>query len=102
MAIMVKYDNGTYGHVANRNLDDLIGKGIVVAFRRESGWAQIGRDPIRGTSPAQELDGPDRRASADKRTCLTCAEFVNSMCRSRECTSRTSLQSKDVERGVLY
>lgn len=101
MAIMVQYNNRSFGYVAYRELDEMIDKGVIIAFRRESGWAEIGRDPIRQASVPQAFEGPDRRAATGKRSCLTCVHFVDSACRSVDCTARTSSQAKEVERSVL-
>ncbi len=100
MAIMVQYSNNTFGYVENRFLDVLIENDKIIAFRRGSGWAKIGLDPIR--SPNQQaFEGFDRRALTEKRNCLTCADFVNSHCQSFECASRVSLQGKQVAMNSL-
>ena len=96
MGIMVHYGNGTFGFVENQALDDLIDSQTIIAFRRKSGWAQIGLDPIRRNRIPLPFEGRDRRGSTGKRSCLTCAEFVNSICQSDDCSSRTSLQAKAV------
>ena len=101
MAIMVQYRNNTFDYVENRALDDLIDSQIIIAFRRESGWVKIGIDPIRKNRIPQSFDGLDRRASTGKRSCLTCADFVNSLCQSLNCSSRISWQGKQVEMNVL-
>jgi len=101
MAIMVQYSNKTFGYVENRVLDDLIDNQTITAFRRESGWVKIGIDPIRNHRILKFFDGQDRRASTRKQTCLTCADFVNSLCQSFSCSSRKSLQGKQVEMNVL-
>ncbi len=74
----------------------------IMAFRRESGWAVIGRDPVRRAGVQEAFEGPDRRRVPEKKSCLTCSQFVDSLCRSTDCSSRTSLQGKEVERKVLY
>jgi hypothetical protein len=101
MAIMVQYRNNTFGYVENRALDDLIECQKIVAFRRESGWARIGVDHIRRSRIPQFFDGPDRRAPTEKRSCLTCADFVNSICQSFDCSSRISWQGKQVQMNAL-
>ncbi len=99
MAIMVQFSNKTFDYVENRVLDDLLERGAIIAFRRESGWVKIGVDPIRKSRFSLLFDGQDRRASAKKQSCLTCADFVNSLCQSFSCSSRISLQGKQV--GML-
>ncbi len=95
MAIMVHYGNSTFGFVENRSLDDLIDSQAIIAFRRESGWVQIGLDPIRRKSDISlPFEGQERRGSVWKRRCLTCAEFVNAICESYDCSSRLSMQGK--------
>jgi len=59
MPIKVIYIDNTAGVVKACNLDQLIKKGKIVAFRRSDGWAKVGRDPIRGTGGRYE--GPERR-----------------------------------------
>jgi len=101
MAIMVHYGNSTFGFVENRALDDLIDSQTIIAFRRESGWVQIGLDPIRKKSVPLPFEGRERRGSAWKRSCLTCAEFVNAICQSYDCSSRKSLQGKEIAINML-
>ena len=101
MAIMVHYGNSTFGFVENRALDDLIDSQTIIAFRRESGWVQIGLDPIRKKSVSQPFEGRERRGTAWKRSCLTCTEIVNAICQSYDCSSRISLQGKEVTSNML-
>ena len=101
MAIMVHYGNSTFGFVENRALDDLIDCQTIIAFRRESGWVQIGVDPIRKKNVSLPFEGRERRGSAWKRSCLTCAEFINAICESYDCSSRLSMQGKEVASNAL-
>lgn len=93
MAIMVQYRNNSYGHVQNRELDDLISDGLVVAFRRAEGWVEIGKDIIRGSVTAG-YSGAERRGAVTGMNCLTCPDFVNSLCQSSSCPYRRSSQGK--------
>ena len=102
MAIMVQYKDKSYGYEENRALDSLIDQDRIIAFRRSMGWAEIGIDPIRKSGAQQEFEGSDRRAMGSAKNCLTCSDFVDSGCRASGCPTRTSWQTKEVERKVLY
>jgi len=62
--VKVIYIDNTAGVVKSLSLEQLIGAGKIVAFRRSEGWAKVGRDPIRGNGGRYE--GPERRVSARK------------------------------------
>lgn len=94
MAIMVQYGNNSYGYVQNRELDGLISDGAIVAFRRSDGWAEIGKDAIRVNVVGGSYSGADRRGFVAGMNCLTCTHFVNSLCQSKSCPSRLSMQGK--------
>jgi len=94
MAIMVQYKDNSFGNVRNEALDGLIDGNTIVAFRRKSGWVEVGRDPVRGGGVPREFVGEERRSVAMNKTCLTCADFVDSLCRTNSCSSRVSLQGK--------
>ncbi len=94
MAIMVQYKDKSFGYVQNRTLDDLIEAQRIIAFRRASGWAEIGVDALRGTRAANAYDGPERRVVETKKSCLTCIDFVDTYCRTTACSARSSLQGK--------
>ena len=94
MAIMVQYKDNSFGNVRNEALDSLIDGNAIVAFRRKSGWVEIGRDSVRGGGVPREYAGEDRRIAAANKACLTCADFVDSLCRTNSCSTRLSLQSK--------
>ena len=51
-----KRDN--FGYVENSELDTLIESDAIYAFKRASGWVQIGKDPIRSTGVKQHYKGP--------------------------------------------
>ncbi len=94
MAIMVQYTDRSFDFVPNDTLDDLIMAGCIIAFRRASGWAEIGRDPFREKRPQKKYKGLERRASAVKMNCLTCNDFVASICRTGKCPTRVSMKRK--------
>ena len=97
MAIMVQYKDNTYEPVPDYVLDDLIEEGRIVAFRRASGWVEIGRDPLRGMGAPNDYTGPERRAAVANRNCLTCGDFVDALCQREACPTRTSLQGKSYQ-----
>jgi hypothetical protein len=97
MAIMVQYLDRSYGFEENRVLDELIVHKRIIAFRRASGWAEIGRDPVRDPCAVKEFDGVERRGQAGAINCLTCAHFVDSACRQNNCPARTTSQAKSGE-----
>lgn len=94
MAIMVQYKDKSFGYVQNGTLDTLIDADRIIAFRRASGWAEIGVDSLRGARAASDYDGPERRVVEAKKSCLTCIDFVDTYCRTTACSARTSLQGK--------
>lgn len=59
MEIKVIYHDNSAGAVKDYFLDELLRSGKIVAFRRASGWVNVGRDPIRQGTEAYE--GPERR-----------------------------------------
>ncbi len=63
MAILVQYKDKTFDAVPNKVLDDLIAADKIIAFRRSTGWAEIGRDPVRGQNARRGYDGPERRVA---------------------------------------
>ena len=94
MAIMVQYKDKSFGYVQNSTLDNLIDAQRIIAFRRASGWAEIGVDSLRGARDANDYDGLERRIVEAKKSCLTCIDFVDTFCRTTLCSARTSLQGK--------
>ena len=91
---MVQYKDNSFCNVLNEALDSLVDSSTIVAFRRKSGWVEIGRDSVRGGGVPREYAGEDRRIAAANKACLTCADFVDSLCRTNSCSTRLSLQSK--------
>ena len=94
MAIMVQYKDKSFGYVQNNTLDNLIDAHRIVAFRRASGWVEIGVDSLRGARAGNDYDGPERRVAETKKSCLTCIDFVDAFCRTTLCPARASLQGK--------
>jgi len=57
--------DGTYHHFTPRVLDVLLESHRVHKFKRASGWATVGIDPIRtGKRENTDYQGPDRRTPA--------------------------------------
>lgn len=61
MLIPVVYKNEKLGMVSPSRLDDLIASDKIIAFRRSSGWAILGEDPIRSNNTNIDYKGPERR-----------------------------------------
>ncbi|TYO98494.1 hypothetical protein EDC39_10694 [Geothermobacter ehrlichii] len=59
--IRVRYRNGRSGQITSRQLDALIARGTIVAFRRSSGWVDVETDPVRRQTPPDPVQ-PERRA----------------------------------------
>lgn len=64
MTIRVIYAGNWSGTVKDYQLEGLIIKGEIVAFHRASGWATIGRDPLRGSGG--NYAGPERRRDGQR------------------------------------
>jgi len=62
MMIRVMYNDGRYDLVKESMLDLLLATSKLTGFLRSSGWAIIGRDPIRGAVKAA-YNGPERRST---------------------------------------
>lgn len=62
MMIRVMYSDGRFDLVKHTMLDQLLERNRVASFKRTSGWAVVGRDPIRGVG-GHSYAGPDRRES---------------------------------------
>lgn len=60
MMIRVMYNDGSFDVVKQGILDQLLLMNKVASFKRMSGWAVIGRDPVRGTG-GLSYSGPERR-----------------------------------------
>lgn len=61
MTIQVELIDGTYCRVVPKGLELLLSRELVKRFRRSSGWAVIGVDPLRATKRSSTYSGPDRR-----------------------------------------
>ena len=59
MLISVIYFDGYPGKVNSEELDDMIRRRLIVAFRRSHEWVRVGSGYIRGTGGPYK--GPDRR-----------------------------------------
>lgn len=94
MAIMVQFKDKSFGFVQNHALEDLIAADDIVAFRRADGWVEIGRDQVRASGVQGGYRGPERRASSVKMNCLTCDDFIDTLCRTGTCPSRVSMKEK--------
>lgn len=60
MMIRVMYSDGRFDMVKPSTLDDLLNRQVVTSFKRNSGWAVVGRDPIRD-SGRSDYRGTERR-----------------------------------------
>ena len=60
MMIRVMYSDGRFDMVKPNMLDNLISQHAVTSFKRDSGWAVVGRDQIRSSSRAS-YRGKERR-----------------------------------------
>ena len=64
MTIQVELVDGTLCRVVPKGLDLLLGRELVKRFRRSSGWAVIGKDPVRYPNNKAEYGGLERRVTA--------------------------------------
>jgi hypothetical protein len=62
MMIRIMYSDGRFDLVKQNVLDQLLAKNRVASFKRSSGWAVVGRDPIRGVG-SHTYRGTERRAA---------------------------------------
>ena len=60
MLIRVMYSDGKFDMIKPNMLDNLLDKQSVTSFKRTSGWAVVGRDPIRSSSRSS-YHGSERR-----------------------------------------
>jgi len=62
MMIRVQYAGGNYDYVSPEMLDKKLITGEIKGFARSSGWAVVGKDPIRQSSRRRQYYvGPERR-----------------------------------------
>jgi hypothetical protein len=59
MLIPVIYFDGYPGKVNSEELDEMIRRRMIIAFRRSQEWVRVGSGHIRGTGGSYK--GPDRR-----------------------------------------
>jgi hypothetical protein len=64
MTIQVELVDGTFCRVVPKGLNLLLNRELVKRFRRSSGWAVVGRDPIRYPTTGTTYEGPERRIAA--------------------------------------
>lgn len=60
MMIRVMYSDGRFDLVKHTTLDHLLAQNRLASFKRSSGWAVVGRDPVRGSADSA-YRGPERR-----------------------------------------
>lgn len=63
MMIRVFYTDGTFDMVKPKMLDYLLEQNKVKRFKRSTGWAVVGKDAIRSSSP-NGYQGEERRANS--------------------------------------
>lgn len=61
MMIRIMYDDGRFDMVKPQMLDTLLETNRITSFKRNAGWAVIGRDTIRGNRRSQSYQGLERR-----------------------------------------
>lgn len=61
MLIRVMYSDGRFDMVKPGMLDSLLERQTVTSFKRATGWAVVGRDPIRSSSRSS-YNGQERRS----------------------------------------
>ena len=60
--IRVMYSDGRFDIVKPNLLEELIEQDVITSFKRSTGWAVVGRDPIRSSDRA-EYSGAERRVA---------------------------------------
>lgn len=60
--INVVYKNGVKDRISPALLNTLINTRQIDRFERQSGWARVGVDPVRGTTGQNHYSGEERRA----------------------------------------
>jgi hypothetical protein len=64
MTIQVELIDGTLCRVVPKGLDLLLSRELVKRFKRSSGWAVIGQDPVRYKRQDCSYNGMERRKAA--------------------------------------
>lgn len=62
MGVIVEFKDGMQGEVPETVLDRLIELNLIARFKRQAGWAELGRDQIRLNRPPV-ISLPERRSS---------------------------------------
>lgn len=62
MMIRIMYSDGRFDMVKPSMLDNLLERQSVTSFKRSSGWAVVGRDPVRSAGRSN-FQGEDRRTA---------------------------------------
>ncbi len=62
MMIRIMYSDGRFDMVKPSMLDNLLERQSVTSFKRSSGWAVVGRDPVRSAGRSN-YQGEDRRTA---------------------------------------
>ncbi len=60
MMIRVMYSDGRFDMVKPSMLDNLLNRQVVTSFKRDAGWAVVGRDAIRNSNRSN-YRGRERR-----------------------------------------
>jgi hypothetical protein len=80
--ITVLFNDNYIKVVSGIELERLLVTDRVKAFRRSTGWAIVGKDPLRGKGG--KYTGPERRKQSGKRCCgrfcLTCEHLIDGKC----------------------
>ena len=64
MMIPVVYHSGTHDIVKAELLNRLLGSGVIMQFKRATGWVKVGIDPIRKIRQEDYPERLDRRQYA--------------------------------------
>ncbi len=62
MMIRIMYSDGRFDMVKPSMLDNLLERQSITSFKRSSGWAVVGRDPVRSAGRSN-YQGEDRRTA---------------------------------------
>ncbi|MDY0212665.1 MAG: hypothetical protein RBR06_06640 [Desulfuromonadaceae bacterium] len=66
MLVRVQYSSGNFDYVSPTILDNKLHTGKVKKFLRATGWAIVGRDPIRRPNDGKRFYfGPEKRQYAE-------------------------------------
>ncbi len=62
MMIQIRYHDGRFDMIKTSQLDRLLRSGQISAFRRQDGWVEPGRAPLRGDAKQTFYLGAERRS----------------------------------------